>query len=502
MPAYRNTIIMLLTAALTIGGAILVGMAARKAEKNPFLILGGFGLMLGSLFMHFTGSTPVMESLGYASAEIGTGLLVVAGMLAGKSDGARSYFAMGIGAVVVGLAIILMRSLSGAGTVSLLVELGPDDSYSEIAGVVEAHDGTAERAFPSVSLESDEDLAQVFLIRIPRKYLDRFRDILRRDIENVDHVELNLVMSLDLPEPGSTDLSVATVILENDPLVESQWGLEAIRGHEAHALLKDLQPARKARIAIVDTGVDSQHEDIQAVFEASPGSRDQHGHGSHCAGIAAAATNNKLGVASLNWEGRFLSVLSFSALNANGSGTLESTAQAIIDATQAGADVISMSLGAGATVIPKTIIDAVDFARKRGAIVVAAAGNANIDARNNVPSNVDGVIAVGAVDEALQKASFSNTTTSLSMPIAAPGVNILSLRPSGGYVKLSGTSMATPMVAGLLGVMRALNPDLDGDHAYDILKNTGQSTGASRSVGLLIDAEKALIATLEEIQSP
>jgi thermitase len=490
---------MLLTASLTIGGAILLGLAARKAEKNPLLILGGVALMGGSLFVHLAGPAPLVESLGYASAELGTGLLVVAGMLAGRDGSAKSWFTLGAGAVAVGLAVILMRSMTAGGFGSLLVELGPDDTYAEIAEIVESHGATAERAFPSVSLEDDADLAQVFLIRVPRKYLDRLREILGLDKENVDHVELNLAVSLDLPVVAPSDVTTSGRVLENDPLVGSQWGLDAIRGHEAHALLKDLTPARKARVAIVDTGVDSRHEDIDAVFEDSPGSSDQHGHGSHCAGIAGATTNNRLGVASLNWEGRFVSIISFSALNANGSGTLESTAQAIIDATQAGADVISMSLGASAPVVPKTIVDAVEFARQRGAIVVAAAGNANIDARNNVPSNVEGVIAVGAVDENLQKASFSNSNTSLSRPIAAPGVNVLSLRPTGGYVKLSGTSMATPMVAGLLGVMRSINPDLDGDHAYDLLVSTGRSTAASSSVGLVIDAEKAIVATLDEL---
>ncbi|MFT5143746.1 MAG: thermitase [Rhodothermales bacterium] len=487
---------MFLTAALTVGGSILLGLAARRDEKNPFLVLGGLvGISLAGL-LHLTGPEPLIQSLGFAAAELGTGFLVIAGMVAGNRDQARPFFLLGAGTITLGLAIILARSFFGP-TVTILVELGPDDTYSEIAAVVEAHGGIAEKAFPMVDLSADEDLAQVYLIRVPQKYLDKLRELLGLDTENVDHIELNTVFELNLPTTGAGSFQASQSVLENDPLVSSQWGLDAIRGHEAHKMLKDLKPVRKAILAIVDTGVDAAHEDMNGIFEASPGSKDLHGHGTHCAGIAAAATNNALGIASLNWEGRFVSVISYSALDANGSGTLESTAQALIEAAQAGADVISMSLGSPSLITPKTIVDAVAFARKRGAVVVVAAGNSNLDARGSVPASVAGVIAVGAVNEKLQKAPFSNTTNRLSMPISAPGVDILSLKPKGGYVKLSGTSMATPMVAGLIGVMRSLNPDLSDTRIYEILRDTGRTTGASKTLGQMIDAEGAIAAALD-----
>ncbi len=486
---------MFLTAALTIGGAVLLGLAARSDEKNPFQVLGGLGLIGLAGFMHLTGPAPLLQSVGYAAAELGAGMLVVAGMLAGRKDEARNFFFIGAGAMAIGVALIVARSLFSP-TVSLLVELGPDDTYEEIADVVAAHQGVAERAFPMVDMTESEDLAQVYLIRLPEKCREALRRILDMDTENVDNVELNSTFRLDLPESEELATSPLADVLENDPLVGSQWALDAIRGHEAHALLENETPVRKASIAIVDTGVDSRHEDMADIFESSPGSSDKHGHGTHCAGIAGAATNNGLGVASLNWEGRFVTIRSYSALGDNGMGTLESISEALIEAAEAGADVISMSLGGQTPITPKTIVDAVAYARKQGAVIIVAAGNSNVDASNNVPSNVEGVIAVGAVNERLDKAPFSNTTQRLSRPISAPGTNILSLKPTGGYVKLSGTSMATPMVSGLVGVMRSLNPELEADEIYDILKSTGRSTGASHSVGVMIDAEKAIQAAM------
>ena len=208
-------------------------------------------------------------------------------------------------------------------------------------------------------------------------------------------------------------------------------------------------------------------------------------------------TNNGIGVASLNWEGRFVEVTAFAALDATGSGTLEQMTQAVLDAARDGADVISMSLGSVAPFPPKPIVDAIRFAQRRGAIVMASAGNSNEDAATHFPSNIDGVIAVAALDQQLRKAKFSNTIGSLARPIAAPGVDILSLKAGGGYKPLSGTSMATPVVAGLLGVMRSLDPALSAEDAYRILHDTGTTVDETADVGRLINAEAALQAVMQ-----
>lgn len=223
--------------------------------------------------------------------------------------------------------------------------------------------------------------------------------------------------------------------------------------------------------------------------------RTRQGHGTHCAGIAGAATNNGVGIASLNYEGRFVRILGFAALSDSGGGTVESVAKAIIDAADAGA-VISLSLGGYSPTPPAAQLNAIEYALARKAIVVVAAGNEDDDAAHSAPANTPGVIVVSAVDRQGRKADFSNTVANLKWPIAAPWVDIMSLGPGHQYVPMSGTSMATPMVAGLLGVMRSLKPDLSARDAYDILRETGTTGPDATRCGQTIDVAAALAAVL------
>ncbi|QXD14505.1 S8 family serine peptidase [Rhodocaloribacter litoris] len=493
---------MYVTAFLTVVALLLLAWDASGKHRRPLVPLLSLVLFGTAILLHLFSGRHLLLSVTALSAEVGIGLLLAAGLSAARKATARPFLALGL--LALGLAGLFyggtrLLGLQPAGTeTSFLLELGPDDRIEEVMPVLERFGARYERAFPGLSPDTDEDLAQVFLIYVEARALPELMTALRGDEENVDHVEENRWIRLTPPEAAGAPAASARTVLENDPLVARQWALDAIRAHEAHALLRDRTPVRKARIAIVDTGVDGNHEDVQAAFHRSPAARDAHGHGTHCAGLAGAVTNNGVGIASLNWEGRFVEVAGYQALNAAGMGTLEMIAQAIIDAARDGADVISLSLGDRAPTPPKVIVDAIAYARRRGAVVVASAGNANEDARYHMPSNVEGVITVAAVDENLRKAPFSNTNTSLKRPLAAPGVNILSLKPNDAYVALSGTSMATPLVAGLAGVLRALDPDLTAEDLYTLLHDTGTVVEDTERVGRLINAEAALRAVLAE----
>lgn len=484
---------MLLTGLITVAAFILIGRGAAAAERRPLPMATGFVLLAVSLGLHVMYHESAMHSITALSAEFGIGLWILAGMLSKAKRPAKPFFALG--AMTLAVAVILIASgkiRSAIDVETILVELGPDDQIEEVEHILARHEAHAERAYPTVTLTEDVDLAQVYLVSVPIDRAERLIEQLSADLENVDHVEVNRLLDMIHPVTAPGVVTKAGAVLENDPLVDRQWALDAINGHEAHALLKDAAPAKKAIVAILDTGVDARHEDLGGSWGSGPADVDRHGHGSHCAGIAGAVTNNGLGIASLNWEGRFIEVTGYAALNEQGFGTIEMISQAIIDATEDGVDVISMSLGDRSPTSPKSIRDAVEYALKNDVIVIASAGNANEDAKDHMPSNIDGVIVVSAVDENLDKAKFSNTNTSLARPITAPGVNILSLKTDGGYVEMSGTSMSTPVVSGLVGIMRAFAPDITDEEVYEILEQTGRDVQDTGRIGRLIDAEAAI----------
>ena len=487
------------SAILAMLGCLLIAWDISKRQKNPWTVIAGLA------FLGMMSLTRLISSIGLFSlatgifADLGIGLLTAGGFLFLRKSKAQPFLVLGIMSIVIAFIFSLFGKVFGAQAESFLIELGPDDRIEEVLPVLDAYDIAVERAFPTVSLSMDEDLAQVYLAHGKASAMAKAMDAIRVDTENVDYVAWNEavglvpIISSDAPAP-----SLKSTILENDPLASSQWALDAIQAHEAHAILQNTEPVRKARVAILDTGVDGAHEDISGIFEESPGNTDKHGHGTHCAGIAGAATNNELGIASLNWDGAFVEVSGYRALGSDGLGSLESIAQSIIDATNDGADVLSMSLGGFSLTPPKVVKDAVNYALERNVIVIAAAGNSNQDARNHMPSNVEGVITVSAVDQQGNKAKFSNINTGLKRPISAPGVDVLSLVPGNDYAPKSGTSMATPVVSGLVGVMRALNPDLTPDQAYRILHENGETLTDSDKVGRRINAHASIEAVLGE----
>ncbi len=215
------------------------------------------------------------------------------------------------------------------------------------------------------------------------------------------------------------------------------------------------------KVGIVDTGIDSAHEDLSGKLVdcgrastlfgnvSSGNCADDNDHGTHVSGTIAAKANNGVGVAGV----AFNSPLSMcKALNAVGSGSTAGVANCITWLVQRGSKIISMSLGGGAS---STMQTAVRHASNAGALIIAAAGNDG-DATLNYPAAYAEVVSVAATDNRDARASFSNANSDVE--IAAPGVNILSTKRGGGYVSFSGTSMATPHVAGVAALIWGKNP--------------------------------------------
>lgn len=385
----------------------------------------------------------------------------------------------------------------------LLMDIGNTEKMDEMQLFFKEHGISYRKAFPKMKHTDYSELNDYYVLDISDKHEGEIKEIMSELMAKgyADWVEKNeLVQSQPLDaeevEKNNTDYGL------NDPDLSNLWSFKEMQMDALYDLLEKngVKPSKVAKIAILDTGIDSEHEDINANFESTDKdyNQDAVGHGTHCAGIANAVSNNSKGIASFSPTNEFVKVTSIKVLNDWGGGTQAGVIGGIIEAADQGADVISMSLGGPSDdSSQKAYNEAIKYANKAGAIVVVAAGNSDENAMEFSPANSEGVITVSAVETGLKMASFSNYVTDVQMGIAAPGVNIYSTFPKNEYKFLSGTSMATPYVAGLLGLMKSINPKLDSKTAYQIIKETGIPTQATEKTGNFIQPAKAIEKVLQ-----
>lgn len=245
--------------------------------------------------------------------------------------------------------------------------------------------------------------------------------------------------------------------LPNDPALADQWHVGKIQAPQAW----DKSRGDGAIVAVLDTGVDFDHPDLQNklisrgkdFINTDDDATDDHGHGTHVAGIVAAATNNGIGVASV---GRNAMVLPVKVLGAGGSGSTATVARGMDWASQQpGVKAINLSLGVVTGASDPLMADAVALVRARGVAVIAAAGNSGT-AMFTSPAAEPGVIGVAATDRTDRRAYFSNY--GINARIAAPGDGILSTVMGGGYQSWQGTSMAAPVASGVYALAAAACP--------------------------------------------
>lgn len=228
-------------------------------------------------------------------------------------------------------------------------------------------------------------------------------------------------------------------------------------------------------IAILDSGVNYNHEDLIGKFIGNP-ALDDYGHGTRVAGVAGAIGNNSKGVAGICW---LCPMLSIKMIGSDGTGTTSGSASAIVNAADQGAKVINMSYGStGYTSYEQ---DAVNYAWGKGAVLVGGAGNNGANLAF-YPAAYDNVIDVGGTDLndnlwVLQPGYGSNYGPWID--VVAPASAIYSTNMGGSYDSQDGTSFASPHVAGLAGLILSVKPTLTNQQVVDIITSSADDLGTT-----------------------
>ncbi len=311
----------------------------------------------------------------------------------------------------------------------------------------------------------------------------------RADYLVVAAEDLNDVRAAVANLPGVSyvedDQILSTLVVPNDPRYSSQYGPEMMGAHQAWSVVG--YGSTTIEVAVLDTGIRATHEDLAANYiggydyvnnDANP--NDDCGHGTHVSGTVAAVTDNAKGVAGMSQA----SIIHHKVLGPVGglfsvtcSGSSSDINEAIMDAADDGVRIISMSLGGGG--YSNSGDAAVNYAWNRNVLVVAASGNDSNSNSVSYPAAYDNAIAVGALTSSKVRASYSNGGAELE--ITAPGSNVESTYNGNDadYSSLSGTSMATPHVAGALALALSCDPSLTNSQLRTLMQQTAEDLGSN-----------------------
>ncbi|MBM3266455.1 MAG: S8 family serine peptidase [Candidatus Sericytochromatia bacterium] len=281
--------------------------------------------------------------------------------------------------------------------------------------------------------------------------------------------------------------SLTNTTLPNDPMAKDQWGYQAIKGPETLGRYVD---ARNITVAVLDTGVDYTHPDlagrVMIGWNFAGGNKDvmdRFGHGTHVAGIIAAAANNGVGMAGVCST---CNIMAIKVLGDNGEGSTSTVMEGIKYAADYGARVINLSLGSSDTTVDPALSQAISYARSRGVLVVAAAGNNRGDVGS--PANDPGAIAVSSTSKWFWFWEWTSwySNRGPKVAVSAPGGSIWSLAPLGpnrtgrtGYAQLSGTSMAAPFVSGEAALIWATHPTWNASNVEARIYQSVEDKGAT-----------------------
>ncbi|MCV0377497.1 S8 family serine peptidase [Microbacterium sp.] len=305
-----------------------------------------------------------------------------------------------------------------------------------------------------------------------------------RPVEQV-LAELRTDPSVEYAEPSYlvqvVDDGAVAAVSVNDPMTAGQYSLDRMRVRDAWSLSK----GGSGVVAVLDTGVQPDHPDLSG--RVLPGrdfvnndsnAADDNGHGTWVAGIIAAKPNDGWGMAGISWSDKILPV---KIMNSSGTGSTSALISGIIWAADNGAKVINMSVGGFP--YSQAVQDAATYAWNKGAVLVGAAGNNNREERF-YPASLNHVISVSATQPQDEFSHWSSYGPAVD--VSAPGSSVLTTnctasicphREWGSHTYISGTSFATPNVAGVVALIRARNPTWTPQQVVDRLYATVDDLG-------------------------
>lgn len=330
----------------------------------------------------------------------------------------------------------------------VLVQPRPGLSPAELDNIIKPHGGRRGQVIKQIN---------VHIIQLPQGNERAVAAMLRKS-RHLKFAEVDGAV-----EPG---------FYPNDTYYSSSWHLPKIGAPTAW----DYAQGNPVTIAILDTGVDTTHPDLQPqlvpgwnFYDNNSNVSDVHGHGTAVAGTAAAAGNNAIGVASVSFKSK---IMPMRVTDAQGYGYYSLMAAAITEAADKGARVANISfLGVSAS---STVDSAAQYMRSKGGVVVTSGGNTG-GLRTDPPR--ESLTAVAATDNNDARASFSSWGDYID--VAAPGVSLWTTWRGGTYAGFSGTSAASPVVAGVYALMISANSTLQPAKLDNILFTTALDLGTS-----------------------
>ncbi|SEV85525.1 S8 family serine peptidase [Natrinema salifodinae] len=287
---------------------------------------------------------------------------------------------------------------------------------------------------------------------------------------------IEAITSSPAVEYAEPNVTVQSLLDPDDPYYDYQHAPQQIGCETAWETTRG---SEDVVVAVVDQGIQYDHPALAGVVDdrigadfvdgdGDPYPASDETHGTHVGGIAAGGTDDGTGHAGIS----DCSLLSVRALDGSGQGSLSDIADAIQWAADEGVDVVNLSLGVDGSY--RTLTAACEYAADRGVLLVGAAGNDGAD-RVYSPAAEDTVVAVSALEDDDSLASFSNTGPEIEL--AAPGTRLVSSVTGNGYARMSGTSMAAPVVAGVAGLALSAHPELSRSELRKHLRATAVDVG-------------------------